>query len=413
MPSPFEALIAGAEEMVDGTPELLDGIRKLTALARSDPEAGLFRVRKMLEYLLRDLLARKCDESPGTSTLESLIQRLLKKEILTKKLVASANYIRELGNLGVHGFAERIEFKDVEESFEHLVPILEWYREQLEPAPVASAEPIAPPSPPRPRPRPRMRVAWAGTLAVALVVPAGAWWARRSTAPTGPATVSIPEWAAGLPVASALRIVYQTQAPALDRGRIAQVVISLNAHREDEANTHPLEDGETLSSADDYYLEMEVTSGGYLYVFQVDSLGKLTALHPAIPSSKYSSGANPVPAGGRVRIPSQSENLRLDENIGIEHIYFVLNADPWPALEGSVARLDASMTDPESTARKIERPMHLALRGVGGTTKATGPGTAHSAERPAVTQTRYRGEGPMLVVERWFRHGPRPRPAPP
>jgi hypothetical protein len=189
--------------------------------------------------------------------------------------------------------------------------------------------------------------------------------------------------------------------------------LSLLVHREGDEIARALDDGDTLSSADSYHLELEVASGGYLYVFQVDSQGKLTVLHPAIPASKYSTGINPVPTGGRVRIPPKGENLRLDESLGIEHLYLVVNAVPWPALEGSIAHLDASGPDPVLPAKKIEQPFHLALRGVGGTTKTTDPESARPADRPPVMMTEYHGEGPMLVVERWLRHGPRPRPTNP
>ena len=101
----------------------------------------------------------------------------------------------------------------------------------------------------------------------------------------------------------------------------------------------PLVDGDALASqVDQYVVAVVPQTTGYLYVFQVDTAGKSQWLHPrnsACPD--YSSGSNPVAAGGRILIPPGNRALTLDTIQGVEHVYFVLSAVPWKRLEEALA----------------------------------------------------------------------------
>jgi len=74
-----------------------------------------------------------------------------------------------------------------------------------------------------------------------------------------------------------------------------------------------------LTSRDPYYLTITPSRTCYLYLFQVDSSGKIEALYP---NRRYSSGGNPVPPG-RLRIPDGFRWLRLDEIRGMETVYLI------------------------------------------------------------------------------------------
>jgi hypothetical protein len=127
----LDELLARAQESAQGIPELLTGVELLEAGAIADPEMALIRTRKLLEFVVHDWYERSFQENPGSRPLENLIQRLIKEQKLPKKLAASANLIRELGNVGAHGFGEGVGVGDVEGAVGHLVPLLEWYRSGL------------------------------------------------------------------------------------------------------------------------------------------------------------------------------------------------------------------------------------------------------------------------------------------
>jgi hypothetical protein len=129
----FDELLADAVALTSDDHELASRVGTLRALASMDPESGLMKVRKLLEYVIHDLYGRRFREPPGTRPLENLLQRMAKEGGLPRKLGVHANLIRELGNLGVHSFGETTTPADVEGAVAFLVPILAWYREEIGP----------------------------------------------------------------------------------------------------------------------------------------------------------------------------------------------------------------------------------------------------------------------------------------
>jgi hypothetical protein len=107
------------------------------AVADVDAEMALTRVRKVLEFIIRDVFERRIQEPPGTRPLENLLQRIVKDGYFPDRLDAYANTIRKLGNVGTHGFGEKLTRADVHQSLTQLMPILEWYFEVERPEALA------------------------------------------------------------------------------------------------------------------------------------------------------------------------------------------------------------------------------------------------------------------------------------
>jgi formylglycine-generating enzyme required for sulfatase activity len=124
-----EPLLRLLEKLAEQFREFRDGVQKAVQIADFDPEMALTRTRKVLEYLVRDVYVRRCQEPPGTRPLENLLQRLVKDGHFPDRLDAYANTIRKLGNVGTHTFGEKITTADVYQSLNQLLPILEWYFE--------------------------------------------------------------------------------------------------------------------------------------------------------------------------------------------------------------------------------------------------------------------------------------------
>ena len=129
----LQVLLQRLDHLTAEFQELRDGVKKAVRISDDDPEMALTRARKVLEYVIRDVFALRCQEDPGTRPLENLLQRLNKDGHLPKRLVAYASYIRDLGNVGTHVYGEELSKDDVRRSFENLTAILEWYFERVRP----------------------------------------------------------------------------------------------------------------------------------------------------------------------------------------------------------------------------------------------------------------------------------------
>jgi hypothetical protein len=125
----LQTLIARLDQISGEFNELREGVLKAVRGADVDPEMALTRVRKVLEYLVRDVYLRRVKEPPGTRPLENLLDRLAKDGHFPPRLNAYANTVRMLGNVGTHNFGAGISAGDVYQSLTQLMPILEWYFE--------------------------------------------------------------------------------------------------------------------------------------------------------------------------------------------------------------------------------------------------------------------------------------------
>src|SRR6202011_4568449 len=101
---------------------------------------------KVLEFIVRHVYERRINEPAGSRPLENLLQRVVKDGFFPKRLAAYANTVRELGNVGTHGFGEQVSPTDVFQSLSQLMLIVEWYFEQEQAKESVIAD-TAPPGP--------------------------------------------------------------------------------------------------------------------------------------------------------------------------------------------------------------------------------------------------------------------------
>src|SRR5580704_6047520 len=126
--------------------EISDGVKKAITLSNIDPDMALGRARKVLDFIIADLYKREFGRPPGTQPLQNSVQQLAKAGKLPRTMVAYANSVRELGNVGIHGSGEAITEEDVVSSLENLMRLVAWYCEQVRPG--GSEEKIEPGPPP-------------------------------------------------------------------------------------------------------------------------------------------------------------------------------------------------------------------------------------------------------------------------
>ena len=127
--------------------EISDGVKKAITLSSIDPDMALGRARKVLDFIISDLYKRQFGRSPGTQPLENSVQQLAKAGKLPRTMVAYANSVRELGNVGIHGSGEAITEDDVVSSLENLMRLVAWYCEQVRPGSEEKIEPDPVPVP--------------------------------------------------------------------------------------------------------------------------------------------------------------------------------------------------------------------------------------------------------------------------
>jgi serine/threonine protein kinase len=90
-------------------------------------------------------------------------------------------------------------------------------------------------------------------------------------------------------------------------------------------------DGMTLSGDDNYRLAFLGGRDCHVYAFQADQKPSITALFP---NPRYGASANPIDRGGVRWVPAAEDGtvswLQLDEQRGVEYLYFVATAEPLP-----------------------------------------------------------------------------------
>jgi tetratricopeptide (TPR) repeat protein len=172
-----------------------------TRARTSDYRGVLQNARVVVETLLRSIIAREKNESPGKDTLEKLIPKLFqegKPSTLPMHIVMHVRTIQAWGNAGAHDqhadlFEEGLEVKAEEATaaLNSLVAILEWYRDKYL---LDGSTPSAPIPPARTGPQPLPPVRRSNRLAFAIVaagvtaVAGGAFLMIGGGAPEVPAT---------------------------------------------------------------------------------------------------------------------------------------------------------------------------------------------------------------------------------
>lgn len=101
----------------------------------------------------------------------------------------------------------------------------------------------------------------------------------------------------------------------------------------------------TLTPRDPYYLTINPSHNCYLFVFQVDSAGKINVVYP---NKEYSSSENPL-LPGPLRIPDGFKWFYLDETKGMETLYIMATRIENERLEDLSIRI-RSENNPEAAA---------------------------------------------------------------
>lgn len=98
-----------------------------------------------------------------------------------------------------------------------------------------------------------------------------------------------------------------------------------------QGDLRPLKDGATLKSGDHYKIQFTPQENGYVYIFQIDSSDTVYQLFPMDEwSGVVLNNHNPVRAGTTYHLPADDKSFVLDDQRGLETIYFLASREDDP-----------------------------------------------------------------------------------
>ena len=187
----------------------------------------------------------------------------------------------------------------------------------------------------------------------------------------------------------------------------AEVRLLAQSGRGHDVTWRPLPNGAALTSGDRYRVEVRPGSAGHLYVFQVDSRGKLDVIFPRLAEAQFSTGHNPVAEGGTITLPDEERAFHLDDHLGVEQVYAVVTPARWQEIEAALVRASRAAPRP----RPVIAPVIGRDRGIAAVVEVAPKAPAQAARRPSGGKVvaMLTGTKGVLVVERWFNHVARPQ----
>lgn len=208
--------------------------------------------------------------------------------------------------------------------------------------------------------RRRMRAALSSPLLVGLLVLLATWLLL----PRLPSPSEIIAPGASASAQHALEVAYTR--PVQDASGTPEAAITALWRPRAGGQWQRLENGQDLSSADQYLLAVMPREQVWCYVFQIDAQGNLFPLFPALNGAPFATGVNPIHPGQWNLIPEGSEAFYLDETLGVEHIYVVVASAPWPELEAALTARGGAPASTSTPPTTVLTAFNMPSRGVAG-----------------------------------------------
>jgi hypothetical protein len=199
----------------------------------------------------------------------------------------------------------------------------------------------------------------------------------------------------GSTFASVLLKVPREEYDRISREKSAKLSVDVGFFHEDASKKlRPLGEGDVLKSGDGYALFLRPSDTCFLYVYQLDALGKSFRLFP---NPGFKTAGNPVPAGMELWVPNQDDILFLDETTGKERFYIFGSPESLPEFEGEKA---ASLT-----RKDLDAVMGFKKMGVAGMRQKLDASKVAPPTKTDVVEIKKKlqAEG-AFVYETWFWH---------
>ena len=237
------------------------------------------------------------------------------------------------------------------------------------------------------------------------------WGSAASSAPAPAATqtaAATPQGAAPTDSASPWGTLYAAKGvapesagpPALEVALLRSAAGGPATAFEDGAVLHDGGDGTT--PADAVRVFFRPSEAMYVYVVAIDAAARVQPLYPTRFPPR-----DPVPGGAAVWLPDETESFGLDENRGVQHVYFYASRERQTDLEAQLYRF-ASRPQPTPGTARVSQPTRVEGEVVGRGLTGAGEGafidgTGKRISFPTTRQVQG-PEGHPIVVTRYFDH---------
>ncbi|MFO0983531.1 MAG: DUF4384 domain-containing protein [Planctomycetota bacterium] len=169
----------------------------------------------------------------------------------------------------------------------------------------------------------------------------------------------------------------------------------------------PVHDGDVLrdgsgnpEAGDNYKILFRASAPCHVYIVQVDATAKIDTLFPG----GFGNGQNPVQPNVELALPT-TDWFYLDQNKGVETIYFFATREPHQELERLLNEIERNKPTTPPPVR-IEKPI-VASRGVAGTRPGRNRQVQlNSGQTVSVAPTSFivSGRSAEVVLTKWFHH---------
>jgi len=190
------------------------------------------------------------------------------------------------------------------------------------------------------------------------------------------------------------------------------ISVALVAQRAGSDRLETIADGDTLRDGrgdprrgDRFKVQFEANCACYVYIIGIDATGFVAQIFP----DPQGSAGNPVRPGARHVLPEGTQWWALDDNRGVEQIFFVAARTPRPDIEASIAALAAQprqlqVATPQPVREPAGIPLTRGLVRVDVAAPVAAPDTRTSEEAIALTRFMAPPEAQDLIITRWFNH---------
>ena len=162
-----------------------------------------------------------------------------------------------------------------------------------------------------------------------------------------------------------------------------------------------MKDGDRLTQRDNYKVVFQSNIPCYIYIVQLDSTGKMDTIFP----SRYSRGGNPVDSTANYSVPADENWFYLNENKGIETIYFIASKERRNDIEELLYNLEAKNSYLVQMQRVSMQSYAPVYRGIGGVRESCRQAVRfQNGNQGEYGSTLFSSIDADFVVTRWFYH---------
>jgi hypothetical protein len=190
-------------------------------------------------------------------------------------------------------------------------------------------------------------------------------------------------------------------APAPLQDLEVQIDVVKEAYVAGQYQARTLADGDTLTQNDNYKIMFQCNMRCYMYIVQLDSSGKMDPIFP----SSYFSWGNPTQIHTLYSLPPQNNWFYLDENTGVETIYFIASRSRRLDLEQLFRKFEEKNKSLVQLASVSLDSSYMITRGIGGVREGRKQTVnLQDGSQGQYASTLFSSIQADLVVTRWFYH---------